>query len=95
MTLISLLFEIAAYVSSASLLIMLTKRRERNFLRILLLAQFLDHLISSDESLPHPLRKRARSVDTTYSSTVAAATSSPPVSVCHKWCATLVLFFFV
>ena len=64
---------------------------ERNFLRILLLAQFLDHFISS-ESFPHPLRKRAQSVDTTYSSTAAAAKSSPPVSVCHKWCYISLVF---
>ena len=91
----SMLFEIAAYVSSASLLIMLTKRKEKNFLRTLLLAEFLEHLISSDESLSHPLRKRARSVDTTYSSTAAAATSSPPISVCHKWCYISLVFICV
>ena len=57
--------------------------------------EFLEHLISSDESLSHPLRKRARSVDTTYSSTAAAATSSPPISVCHKWCYISLVFICV
>ena len=71
------------------------KKRKKLFENTAACTDFLDHLISSDESLPHPLRKRAWSVYTTYSSTAAAATSSPPVSVCHKWCYISLIFICV
>ena len=90
MTLISLLFKIAAYVSSASLLIMNGKELFENTA-----AGTVFRPLHSSESFPHPLRKRVRSVDTTYSSTAAAATSSPLVSVCHKWCYISLVFIFV